>query len=317
MLAPGDRPGRMRRGRTCGPRPRRNGPAEAHGRVVASPCKASRNHVFSIIPDGAHYREFALLKDGQGILLRLAAPEDVDRVEAFMGGLSKETLAFRFMGGVARVPREFVAELCEENHRQRACVLAVEGMGAEQRVVGLGNYVGKGAIAEVNFMVAEDHQGQGISTLLLERLAGLAAGSGYVGFEADVLYENRKMTNVFRDSGFETRRALEGSILHVQFPLNAAQVQREGAENRERLAAANSLAPLLKPRTVAVVGASRKPGSLGHTIFRNILDGHFQGVVYPVNPKARTIDGVRAYPSLDSLPEAPDLVVLAVPAAKV
>ena len=166
-------------------------------------------------------------------------------------------------------------------------------------------------------MVADDHQGRGISSLILERLAGLAAGSGYVGFEADVLYENAKMTNVFRDSGFETRRALEGGIIHVQFPLSPAQTQRERAEIRERVAATNSLIPLLKPGTVAVVGASQNPASLGNAIFRHILRGHFKGAVYPVNLKARAVEGVRAYPSLASLPEAPDLVILAVPAAKV
>ena len=274
--------------------------------------------MFSIIPDGANYREFALLKDGQGILLRIASPEDVDRVEAFMHGLSKETLAMRFMGGVSSVSRSFVEELCDENPQQRACLLAVEGMEAEQRVVGLGNYVGRGgAIAEVSFLVSDDHQGRGISSLILERLAGLAAGCGYVGFEADVLYENEKMSNVFRDSGFATRRALEGGIIHVQFPLSAAQAQRERAEVRERVAAANSLVPLLRPETVAVVGASRDPSSMGNAVFRHILQSHFKGVVYPVNPKARAIEGVRAYPTLASLPEPPDLVVLAVPASKV
>jgi acyl-CoA synthetase (NDP forming)/GNAT superfamily N-acetyltransferase len=274
--------------------------------------------LFSIIPDGSAYREFALLKDGQGILLRMATPEDVERVEAFMRGLSQESLTMRFMGAVAGISRKFVEDLCVENPHQRACLLAIEGEGAGQQVLGLGNYVGTGGtIAEVAFMVADDHQGRGISSLILERLAGLAAGSGYVGFEADVLYENEKMSNVFRDSGFETRRAMEGGIIHVHFPLSAPQAQRERAEIRERVAAANSLVPLLRPATVAVVGASRDPSSIGNALFRNILQSHFKGVAYPVNPKAKAIEGVAAYPTLASLPEAPDLVVLAVPAGKV
>jgi acyl-CoA synthetase (NDP forming)/GNAT superfamily N-acetyltransferase len=274
--------------------------------------------VFSIIPDGAHYQEFALLKDGQGILLRNATPEDVGRVEAFMLALSPEALSMRFMGGVSTVSRKLVEELCRENPHERLCLLAVEGMETGQRVVGLGNYVGKEAgIAEVSFLVADDHQGRGISSLILERLAGLAAGSGYGGFEADVLYENEKMINVFRDSGFETRRSLEGGTVHVQFPLSAPQSQRERAEVRERVAAANSLVPLLRPATVAVVGASRNPASLGNAIFRHILQARFRGVVYPVNPKARALEGLRAYPTLASLPERPDLVILAVPADQV
>jgi len=274
--------------------------------------------VFSVIPEGAAYREFVLLKDGKGVLLRIATPEDFGRVEAFIKGLSLESLAMRFMGGVNSVPRRFIEELCQPNLRLQACLLAVEGEGDEQQVLGLGNYIGGGGpIAEVAFMIADAHQGRGIGTLILERLAGLAAGAGYVGFEAEHLSRNKKMGNVFMDTGFETRRAMEDGIIHVQFPLSAPEALRERADLRERVATANSLVPLLRPRVVAVAGASRDPQSFGNIIFRHILQGRFQGAVYPVNPKAETIEGVQAYPSLAALPETPDLVILAVPATKV
>ena len=274
--------------------------------------------MFSIIPDGADYREFVLLKDGQGVLLRVAKPEDLERVAAFIKGLSAESLAMRFMGGVASVPRKFVEELCDPNLRLRACLLAVEGEGEEERILGLGNYVGGGGtVAEVAFMIGDAHQGRGIGTLILERLAGLAAGAGYLGFEAEHLTGNKKMGGVFMDTGFETRRAMEGGIVHVQFPLSAPEALRERTDLRERVATANSLVPLLRPRVVAVAGASREAGTVGNQIFRNILASQFQGAVYPVNPKAEAIEGVQAYPSLAALPETPDLVILAVPATKV
>jgi acyl-CoA synthetase (NDP forming) len=274
--------------------------------------------VFVIIPDGTDYREYVLLRDGQGVLLRVANPGDVELVERFMAGLSRETLALRFMGGVACVSRKFVEDLCRAEPRRQACVLAVAGEGEQQRVLGLGNYVGDGgSIAEVAFMVNDENQGRGISTLVLERLSGLAAGAGYVGFEAEVLFENEKMAHVFRDSCFEARQALEGGILHISFPLSAPEALRERTAMRERVAAANSLVPLLRPAVVAVVGASRDPAALGNVIFRNVLQGRFKGTVYPVNALARSIEGVRAYASLDDLPEAPDLVVLAVPATQV
>ena len=260
--------------------------------------------MFSIIPDGITYREFVLLKDGQGVLLRVATTEDIDRVAAFIRGLSLESLAMRFMGGVATVPRKFVEELCDPNLRLRACLLAVEGEGEEEQILGLGNYVGGGgAVAEVAFMIGDAHQGRGIGTLILERLAGLAAAAGYLGFEAELYSKNKKMDNVFMDTGFETRRAMEDGIVHVQFPLSAPEALRERADLRERVATANSLVPLLRPRVVAVAGASREPGSVGNTIFRNILQSGFKGSVYPINPKADTIEGVQAYPSLASLPE--------------
>jgi acyl-CoA synthetase (NDP forming) len=157
-----------------------------------------------------------------------------------------------------------------------------------------------------------------VSTLILERLAGIAAGKGFTGFEAEVLSDNQAMIGVFRDSGFEVHQAaVEFGSVHLEFPIGGMASVRERAELRERIAAANSLVPLLQPRAVAVVGASRDPGAIGSMIFRAILRGNFAGTVFPVNRQAGAVHGVRAWASVRELPEAPDLVVIAVPSAGV
>lgn len=74
---------------------------------------------------------------------------------------------------------------------------------------------------------------------------------------------------------------------------------------------------LLAPRSVAVIGASTRSGSVGRAVFANILLGDYQGIVYPVNPKAKSILGVRAYPSVQEIPDEVDLAVVIVPAAAV
>jgi len=74
---------------------------------------------------------------------------------------------------------------------------------------------------------------------------------------------------------------------------------------------------LFRPRSVAVVGASRRVGSVGGAVLANMLRGGFMGPVYPVNRRAGHVQSVRAWPELGSLPEVPDLVVVAVPAAEV
>lgn len=74
---------------------------------------------------------------------------------------------------------------------------------------------------------------------------------------------------------------------------------------------------ILRPRTVAVIGASPNPASVGHHIFKNLLQGGFTGVLHPVHPTAKSIFGVRAYPDVMSIPDAVDLAVLVVPAAAV
>ncbi|WP_022852461.1 acetate--CoA ligase alpha subunit [Thermodesulfatator atlanticus] len=67
-----------------------------------------------------------------------------------------------------------------------------------------------------------------------------------------------------------------------------------------------------KPKTVAVIGASREPGKVGHDVLRNLLDFNFPGHIFPINPKADEILGLKAYPSILEVPEDVDLVVIAV-----
>jgi acyl-CoA synthetase (NDP forming)/RimJ/RimL family protein N-acetyltransferase len=276
--------------------------------------------MFQIIPDGRNFSEYVLLRDGQNILLRTATPEDVGAVDALMQSVSRESLHMRFMGAVAQVSRGVIESLCAGEPRDRLCLLAIAGQGADARVVGMGNYfsLGVGGRAEVAFLVRDDFQGRGLSTLLLERLAGIAAGIGFVGFEAEVLSENQAMINVFRDSGFEVHQsALGGGSVHVEFPVTGQASLRERGELRERIATANSLVPLLRPRTVAVVGASRNPAAVGSMIFRAIVRGNFAGTVFPVNNQATSVLGVRAYASLGDLPDPAEMVIIAVPAGSV
>ncbi len=72
-----------------------------------------------------------------------------------------------------------------------------------------------------------------------------------------------------------------------------------------------------KPRSVAVIGATEKPGSVGRAVFWNLLSTPFGGVVYPVNPKRPNLLGVKAYPKVAELPEVPDLALVCTPAATV
>jgi acyl-CoA synthetase (NDP forming) len=76
-----------------------------------------------------------------------------------------------------------------------------------------------------------------------------------------------------------------------------------------------SLAALLEPRSLAVVGASARPGSFGDQLVAQLLGGGYRGAVHLVNPRYREVAGRPCHPSLDELPEPVDLAVLAVPNA--
>ena len=109
--------------------------------------------------------------------------------------------------------------------------------------------------------------------------------------------------------------------LSMPVPRNAAlgeaSAYLDALAGRDCHADVASLEPLLNPRSVAVVGAVRRPGSIGRTILLNIRDAGFAGALYAVGPQASDIEGIPCVPSVAALPEAPDLVVVAVPAARV
>ena len=79
----------------------------------------------------------------------------------------------------------------------------------------------------------------------------------------------------------------------------------------------DSLQALFRPNAMAVIGASAKPGKLGFTILKNILDAGFGGPVIPVNPKGETILGIPSVKSVDDIPPGTDLAVVIIPAASV
>ena len=74
---------------------------------------------------------------------------------------------------------------------------------------------------------------------------------------------------------------------------------------------------LFRPASIAVIGASNRPGKVGMSLFRNLISCGYQGIVYPVNPAWKSVSGVRCYPDVRSLPEAPELGIVIVPAAAV
>jgi len=75
----------------------------------------------------------------------------------------------------------------------------------------------------------------------------------------------------------------------------------------------NKLNFIFYPRSIAVIGASRKPGSVGQSLLANIISNRIQGIVYPVNPKAKGILGIKSYPTVTEIPDVVDLAVIIVP----
>ena len=171
--------------------------------------------------------------------------------------------------------------------------------------------------AEIALLVDDNDQHEGIGTLLIEHLASIARRHRIQRFVAEVLAENAAMIRVIRNLGFATESRLEYGVVRLTFDLEASARVVAAIDDRERVADAASLRPLLAPQSVAVIGASARPKSVGHEVLRNILASGFTGTVNAVNPKHDTVLGIHTVASAHDLPVAPDLAVVAVPAASV
>ena len=253
------------------------------------------------------------LRDGSTVHVRPVCPEDVVRIECFLSELSDEERSFRFFSAATDLGQ--MARLFTDT-RGGTSLLAVTS--DDGHVVGHGQYFPDGTGgAEVAFAVASHWQGRGIATLLLAQLAEAAAAEDVRQFTAVVLTSNRKMIGAFRDSGFPVEVSTQPGELKVTFPTALTEDGRRRFEERERTAAVAAVEHVLRPRSVAIVGASRRPGSIGAAVMANLVAGGFTGPIYPINPHTETIEGLPAYASLREVPDTPELAVVGVPAAQV
>jgi len=255
-----------------------------------------------------------ILRDGTIAVVRVTAREDLPALRRFFHELSPESRRRRFFSFVD--PTETLLEsFCDSTDPSRQTTLvALRQRDGDLRPIAVGSYLDLGGgAAEAAFAVADSLHGKGLGTLLLERLATLAAAHGFRRFEAMVLPENSAMLEVFQESGFEIRSKTERGCATVLLSLNPTSESIAAAERRHALATVVSMRPLMTPRTVAVIGASRDPASIGHRVLRAIVDATFAGAVYPINPHAAEIAGLTCYPSIGAAAWGVDLAVVAVP----
>jgi acetyl coenzyme A synthetase (ADP forming)-like protein len=259
-----------------------------------------------------------ILRDGRTLRLRPPRREDADSLLEFFRALSQRSLYLRFHG-FPRLGPELVEQLLEPNWTERGALVGTFDEDGAERVVAVANYerLRDPAVAEAAFAVADAFQRRGIGTRLVEQLAELAGRQGIAWFVAEVLSGNRDMLGVFEALGFELKRELEGGEIEIQFPIASTERYEERVDERDHVAVVASLRPFFEPRSVAVVGASRRRGSIGGELFRNILEGDFAGAAYPVNRDGGPVAGVRGYRTIAEIPDDVDLVVISVPASGV
>ncbi len=260
--------------------------------------------------------EDVVLRDGSTIRLRPPTAADEASLISFFEALSPESRYLRFHGTTI-IGRQTVSVALETDWSSRGSLVGeLAGGDGTVRPVALATYVRlrDPNRAEVAFAVADELHGRGIGTRLLERLADHASAVGLREFVAEVLPDNRAMLRVFDDAGFQTARALQDGVVEVVLQLDAtrpAVVERR--DERDHVAVAASLKPFFEPRSVAVIGASPRRGTIGGELFRNILAADFAGAAYPVNLRGEPVGGVPGYADMSKVPVVVDLVVVCVP----
>jgi acyl-CoA synthetase (NDP forming)/RimJ/RimL family protein N-acetyltransferase len=266
-------------------------------------------------PAPPHWEADVVVADGGTVHLRPIRPSDAPKLLALHGGLSPRTRYLRYFSAYPRIPERDLYRFSHVDHHDRVALIVELGGAA----IAVGRYERSPGTdeAEVAFVVADAHQGRGIGSVLLEHLAAAGRECGIRRFVAVVLAENSAMIRVFRDAGYEVTRHLEYGEVNLEFAIDETAVTEAVMREREQRAEARSIARLLNPGSVAIVGASNDAGKIGHAVVVNLLRSGFDGPLYPVNPDARHVSGIPAYRSVLDVPGELDLAVIAVPAPSV
>jgi acyl-CoA synthetase (NDP forming)/GNAT superfamily N-acetyltransferase len=249
-----------------------------------------------------------LLTSGTSVLIRPIRSSD-EPLLAKYGNIFAHSVVH---SGVEEEAEKFV----EVDYTSRMAFVAI----AFDEIVAVATYDRQDANdsrAEIVFDVAQSYRHQGVATLLFESLAAYARSQAIERFRADVGANNEDMLGVFRALGLRMDSTADGDGVTFDIDLRPTAEYSATCEQREAIAEAASMAAVLRPRAIAVVGAGRRPTSPGHEVVRSLLAGDVAATVYPVNPKARAVCGVPAYSNLSSVPERIDLAIVAVPAENV
>ncbi|MFJ6838649.1 GNAT family N-acetyltransferase [Streptomyces sp. NPDC091209] len=276
----------------------------------------------------------ALLQDGTTVCIRSVLPGDHEQLHGLYEEMSPDNLRLRFFAASHR-SAEMAADRACAPPRPGYRALLAETRG---QVIGLAEYeTGDGSgdrtgdrtgdgtdgtgdgvdSAEISIAVADGLHHRGVGTLLVEHLVSAARAAGIRTFTADALSENHEVLRLFADLGLRTSRHFEGPEVRCTIELAEDDTYLAAVETRGTGADVASLEPLLRPDAVAVIGAGRRPGSVGRALLHHLHAGGFTRRLFAVNPGVNSVLGVPSFPSVGALPLVPDLAVLAIPASAV
>jgi acyl-CoA synthetase (NDP forming)/ribosomal protein S18 acetylase RimI-like enzyme len=271
-----------------------------------------------------HWEADVLLRDGRTAHIRPIRPDDADLLVDFYSRVSDQSKYYRFFSPMPHLSERDVARFTQVDHVRRVAFV----MLLSERMIALGSYEGRASddadpssppaeVAEVAFLVEDAQQGRGIGQLLLEHLAQAGRERGIERFVAEVLPDNQRMIQTFRDAGYRLVSGFEDGVITLEFPIEPTDTAIGVMAGREHRAEAASIEHFFDPGSVAVIGASRRQDTVGQALVRNLVLGDYTGRVYVVNPTAKAVSGLPAYPTVGDIPGDVAIAIVAVPAESV
>jgi acyl-CoA synthetase (NDP forming)/GNAT superfamily N-acetyltransferase len=264
-----------------------------------------------IKPPPAHWEGDVILRDGRTAHIRPIRSDDEQLMVEFYARVSDQSKYYRFFSPMPTLSERDVRRFTHVDHYDRVALV----MLLQDRMIAVGRYdVVEPKEAEVAFLVEDQHQGRGIAQLLLEHLAQAGRERGVERFIAEVLPDNSRMIQTFRDAGYHVASGYADGVITLEFPIDPTDTAIGVMHNREHVAESASIHRFFHPTSVAIVGASRRQDTIGQLLVRNLVNADFTGRVYVVNPSANAVSGMPAYNSVNEIPDEVDVASVAVPA---
>ena len=254
------------------------------------------------------------LRDGRVVVLRPLRGDDAGGagVEALWRRL--DARARRRFTSLAHLPPDRPGEVAVPRPGHTAGIVATSQAVSPGRVVGVARYERwAGDTARILVFVDASWRRAGVGTLLLRRLAGFARHAGVRRLAGDVPRRDAAMLGLLEELGLEYEEQVTAATVHASFAVQETDAYLDAVLADQRAAARAAVGPFLCPRSIALVGASDKPASIGALLLANLLASGFTGPVYPVN--RQVIQGVglpgpatrssRGWPPTRTCPPAP------------
>jgi acetyl coenzyme A synthetase (ADP forming)-like protein len=260
-----------------------------------------------------------ILRDGHTFKVRPITIDDQEKLRDLFYRLTPQTRYLRFGHVKEHLSNQELEYYTRVHAPETYAYIGLTGEGEEEQIRAVGRWFlsPEKTSAEIAFVVEDNVQARGIGTALLEKLAETALKFRIKKLVAHVLPENIRMLRVFEESGFDIVKRMHEGFFEIVFDLERQEEFSKRQARREHLSRSLGMRRMMYPRTIAVVGASRDPESVGGKVFRNLLYHDFSGAVFPVNPNAQSVNGVLSYPSVSDIPGDVDLAVIVVPARRV